>query len=67
MRPRITKSKSPPNGPSHRNGYGALFDSAAFISIGLDELDVLARTRSGDLDMHAITINAINNLSIMAV
>jgi hypothetical protein len=50
-----------------QSGYGALFDSAAFISIGLYELDVLARTRSGDLDMHAITINAINNLSIMAV
>jgi hypothetical protein len=67
MRPRITKSKSPPNGPSHPNGYGALFDSAAFISIGLDELNVLARTRSSDLDVHTITINAIKNLSIMAI
>jgi hypothetical protein len=46
--------------------YGALFNPTTVIAIGLDELDVLARAGSGDLDMHAITINRINALSILA-
>jgi hypothetical protein len=40
-----------------QRGDGALFDATGLVPVGLDELDVAARTGGGDLDKHAATLS----------
>jgi hypothetical protein len=48
-------------------GHGTLFYLTAIVPVGLNELNVLARTRGCDLDVHATTLQGLIAMSIDAI